>query len=79
MILTRSLSSFVCVCVCVWGGGGPDAHFSRLFGLCQDTHGEVAELRVECRPLEGEGPKPKSFIHWVSNPLHCTVRMFDRL
>jgi len=38
----------------------------------------VAEIVVSCRPST-EGPKPKAFIQWVSNPLSCEIRIYDRL
>ncbi len=53
--------------------------------LCyvQGSDGRVCELRVDCKMFErgkmARKDRPRSFIHWVSNPLSATVRMFDKL
>lgn len=46
--------------------------------LCQDSSGKVTELLVNCESTE-TAPKPKAFIHWVSSPLKCEVRLYERL
>jgi len=44
----------------------------------QDQSGVVTELEVTCKkPTEAD--KPKAFIHWVSEPLTCEVRLYERL
>jgi len=46
--------------------------------MFQDESGAVTELEVTCRkPTEAD--KPKAFIHWVSEPLTCEVRLYERL
>ena len=45
--------------------------------VCDDK-GEVTELKARITPLEGTS-KPKAFIHWVSEPLTCEVRIYERL
>lgn len=46
--------------------------------VVRDGSGGVAEVRVTAR-RSGEVAKPKAFIHWVSRPLRCSVRLYDRL
>ena len=67
------------------GGGGEGqcpcaarAHVRRV-PLPQDSLGRVAELRVRGQPLSSYGRKPRAFIHWVSQPLACQVRLYDKL
>lgn len=36
------------------------------------------ELEVTCTKSEA-AEKPKAFIHWVSEPLPCEVRLYERL
>lgn len=43
-----------------------------------DNRGEMTELKARITPLE-ETSKPKAFIHWVSNPIPCEVRIYERL
>uniref|UniRef100_A0A3P8X3B2 glutamine--tRNA ligase n=1 Tax=Cynoglossus semilaevis TaxID=244447 RepID=A0A3P8X3B2_CYNSE len=40
--------------------------------------GKVVELEVTCSTSEA-AEKPKAFIHWVSQPLECEVRLYERL
>ncbi|XP_078206954.1 glutamine--tRNA ligase isoform X2 [Callithrix jacchus] len=40
--------------------------------------GCVESLEVTCRRADA-GEKPKAFIHWVSQPLTCEVRLYERL
>lgn len=44
----------------------------------QDAHGKVVELEVNCCSSE-TADKPKAFIQWVSKPLVCEVRLYERL
>ena len=38
----------------------------------------MQELEVECAPIEN-APKPKGFIQWVSDPIFCEIRLYERL
>ncbi len=49
-----------------------------LEAVTRNAAGEIAEIRVTARP-SSEGSKPKAFVHWVSDPLICTVRLYERL
>lgn len=49
-----------------------------LKNVIKDSSGNVTELLVNCEPTE-TAPKPKAFIHWVSSPLTCEVRLYERL
>ncbi|XP_067024139.1 glutamine--tRNA ligase-like [Acropora muricata] len=49
-----------------------------LAKIVKDSSGKVTELLVNCESTE-TAPKPKAFIHWVSSPLTCEVRLYDRL
>ncbi|XP_014664996.1 PREDICTED: probable glutamine--tRNA ligase [Priapulus caudatus] len=44
----------------------------------KDSNGKVIELLAYALPL-AETTKPKAFIHWVSQPLTCEVRLYERL
>lgn len=44
----------------------------------QDAQGKVVELEVNCCSSE-TADKPKAFIHWVSKPLVCEVRLYEPL
>ncbi|KAM9326993.1 glutamine--tRNA ligase [Gastrophryne carolinensis] len=46
--------------------------------IVKDANGRVVELKVTCTKSDAS-EKPKAFIHWVSNPLVCEVRLYDRL
>lgn len=46
--------------------------------LVKDKDGEVVEIIASCKPST-EAPKPKAFIQWVSNPVSCEIRVYDRL
>lgn len=46
--------------------------------VIKDLHGNVIELEVTCEP-SSTAPKPKAFIHWVSQPLTIIVRQYDTL
>ncbi|XP_051950388.1 glutamine--tRNA ligase-like [Xyrauchen texanus] len=44
----------------------------------RDGNGKVCELEVTCASSNSV-EKPKAFIHWVSEPLQCEVRLYERL
>lgn len=44
----------------------------------QDAQGKVVEVQVSCCSSDA-AEKPKAFIHWVSQPLTCEVRLYERL
>uniref|UniRef100_A0A8C7YZ75 Glutamine--tRNA ligase n=1 Tax=Oryzias sinensis TaxID=183150 RepID=A0A8C7YZ75_9TELE len=46
--------------------------------IIKDSEGKVAELEVTCCSSE-TAEKPKAFIHWVSKPLACEVRLYEKL
>ncbi|MBN3301680.1 SYQ ligase, partial [Amia calva] len=46
--------------------------------VVKDGSGRVVELQVSCSRTES-AEKPKAFVHWVSQPLRCEVRLYERL
>uniref|UniRef100_A0A663LV53 glutamine--tRNA ligase n=1 Tax=Athene cunicularia TaxID=194338 RepID=A0A663LV53_ATHCN len=46
--------------------------------VIKDASGHVIELEVTCTKSD-VAEKPKAFIHWVSEPLVCEVRLYERL
>uniref|UniRef100_A0A671KYT9 Glutamine--tRNA ligase n=1 Tax=Sinocyclocheilus anshuiensis TaxID=1608454 RepID=A0A671KYT9_9TELE len=46
--------------------------------VIKDGCGKVCELEVTCASSDSV-EKPKAFIHWVSDPLRCEVRLYERL
>ncbi|XP_076313603.1 glutaminyl-tRNA synthetase [Tachypleus tridentatus] len=44
----------------------------------KDSTGRVTEIEVTCKKVL-DLEKPKAFIHWVSEPLACEVRLYERL
>uniref|UniRef100_A0A7N8XW69 Probable glutamine--tRNA ligase n=1 Tax=Mastacembelus armatus TaxID=205130 RepID=A0A7N8XW69_9TELE len=46
--------------------------------VIKDAQGKVVELEVTCCSSE-TAEKPKAFIHWVSQPLVCEMRLYERL
>ncbi|XP_034067049.1 glutamine--tRNA ligase [Gymnodraco acuticeps] len=46
--------------------------------IIKDAQGKVVELEVNCCSSD-TAEKPKAFIHWVSQPLVCEVRLYERL
>uniref|UniRef100_A0A8B9L6A1 Glutamine--tRNA ligase n=1 Tax=Astyanax mexicanus TaxID=7994 RepID=A0A8B9L6A1_ASTMX len=46
--------------------------------VIKDGSGKVVELEVTCASSDS-AEKPKAFIHWVSQPLKCEVRLYERL
>ncbi|CAF3321802.1 unnamed protein product [Rotaria sp. Silwood1] len=48
--------------------------------IIRDSNNEPIELKVTCQKATDEGvSKPKGFIHWVSHPIECEIRLYDRL
>ena len=45
----------------------------------QGESGEVDEIHVVMEKLSETGRKPRAFIHWLSNPLPCQVRLYQNL
>uniref|UniRef100_A0A1D5QUA8 Glutamine--tRNA ligase n=1 Tax=Macaca mulatta TaxID=9544 RepID=A0A1D5QUA8_MACMU len=50
----------------------------ELQRVVKGPSGSVESLEVTCRRADA-GEKPKAFIHWVSQPLMCEVRLYERL
>ncbi|KAL4673747.1 hypothetical protein H8959_017681 [Pygathrix nigripes] len=50
----------------------------ELQHVVKGPSGSVESLEVTCRRADA-GEKPKAFIHWVSQPLMCEVRLYERL
>ncbi|XP_035014534.1 glutamine--tRNA ligase [Hippoglossus stenolepis] len=46
--------------------------------VIKDAQGKVVEVEVNCSSSD-TAEKPKAFIHWVSQPLVCEVRLYERL
>lgn len=46
--------------------------------VVKNKNGKVTELQVTCKKSDA-AEKPKAFIHWVSNPLICEVRVYETL
>uniref|UniRef100_A0A673NMP2 Glutamine--tRNA ligase n=1 Tax=Sinocyclocheilus rhinocerous TaxID=307959 RepID=A0A673NMP2_9TELE len=46
--------------------------------VIKDGCGNVCELEVSCASSDSV-EKPKAFIQWVSDPLQCEVRLYERL
>uniref|UniRef100_A0A8C8SYK7 Glutamine--tRNA ligase n=1 Tax=Pelusios castaneus TaxID=367368 RepID=A0A8C8SYK7_9SAUR len=46
--------------------------------IIKDASGQVVELEVTCTKSDA-AEKPRAFIHWVSEPLVCEVRLYERL
>lgn len=49
-----------------------------LKDVIRDKDGTIKELHVTCDETT-KVAKPKAFVHWVSAPLSCEVRIYDRL
>uniref|UniRef100_A0A667Y9U7 Glutamine--tRNA ligase n=1 Tax=Myripristis murdjan TaxID=586833 RepID=A0A667Y9U7_9TELE len=47
--------------------------------VIKDSQGKVVALEVTCCSSTETAEKPKAFIHWVSQPLKCEVRLYERL
>ncbi|XP_055269763.1 glutamine--tRNA ligase [Moschus berezovskii] len=50
----------------------------ELQHVVKGPSGCVESLKVTCRRADA-GEKPKAFIHWVSQPLTCEIRLYERL
>ncbi|XP_059799842.1 glutamine--tRNA ligase [Hypanus sabinus] len=46
--------------------------------VIKDSNGKVIELEATCKKSDSV-EKPKAFIHWVSNPLTCELRLYETL
>lgn len=46
--------------------------------VVKDSTGEVIELKVTAVDSK-DAEKPKAFIHWVSDPIRCEVRLYNKL
>eukprot|EP00058_Branchiostoma_floridae_P016232 XP_002601720.1 hypothetical protein BRAFLDRAFT_121196 [Branchiostoma floridae] len=49
-----------------------------LESMVKDKKGEITELKVKCQQAD-MAEKPKAFIHWVSEPVSCEIRLYERL
>lgn len=47
--------------------------------VIKDAQGRVVELEVHCCTSHEAAEKPKAFIHWVSEPQKCEIRLYERL
>ena len=47
--------------------------------IIRDDDGSITELEVKATSVENMNKKPKAFIHWVSDPISCEVRLYERL
>ncbi|XP_076066868.1 glutaminyl-tRNA synthetase [Oratosquilla oratoria] len=50
----------------------------QLEEVVKRKDGTIDHLKVTCAPATEEN-KPKAFIHWVSQPVHIEVRLYERL
>lgn len=50
----------------------------KLQEVVRTPSGEVDYLKVTCEAVSEEN-KPKSFIHWVAQPVKCEVRLYEQL
>lgn len=50
----------------------------ELQNIVRGSSGCVERLEVTCRRADA-GEKPKAFIHWVSQPLVCEIRLYECL
>ncbi|CAB4027783.1 glutamine--tRNA ligase, partial [Paramuricea clavata] len=46
--------------------------------VIKDAQGNVTELKTTCESVS-KTAKPKGFIHWVSSPISCEIRIYERL
>lgn len=53
----------------------------RLISEQLSADGSLEELVVACESLDagGKAAKPRAFVHWVSEPKSCTVRLYEQL
>lgn len=47
--------------------------------VIKDESGRVLELQVSYHQLAECARKPRAFIHWVSRPQQCEVRLYNKL
>ena len=47
--------------------------------IIRDKNNSILVLEVEATAVENVTKKPKAFIHWVSSPIFCEVRLYERL
>lgn len=47
--------------------------------IIRGADGSISELEVVYTPVDKAEKKPKAFIHWVSAPHTCEVRLYERL
>uniref|UniRef100_A0A8C8MB24 Glutamine--tRNA ligase n=1 Tax=Oncorhynchus tshawytscha TaxID=74940 RepID=A0A8C8MB24_ONCTS len=47
--------------------------------VIKDAQGRAVELEVHCCSSNEAAEKPKAFIHWVSEPQKCEIRLYERL
>ena len=40
---------------------------------------KIVEILANATPIDKVEKKPKAFIHWVSKPIECEVRLYERL
>lgn len=50
----------------------------KVTDVIKNSKGDILELHATCE-ASSSVTKPKAFIHWVSNPLHCEVRLYEKL
>ncbi|XP_006873679.1 PREDICTED: glutamine--tRNA ligase isoform X2 [Chrysochloris asiatica] len=50
----------------------------ELQHVVKGPSGSIESLEVTCRRADA-GEKPKAFIHWVSQPLTCEIRLYEQL
>lgn len=46
--------------------------------VIKNKNGDITEVQVMCS-LVNDTNKPKAWIHWVSQPLECEVRLYEKL
>ena len=49
-----------------------------LQDITTDARGAITEIKVSCS-LAAAADKPKAWIHWVSQPIECELRLYERL
>ncbi|CAH1783319.1 unnamed protein product, partial [Owenia fusiformis] len=50
----------------------------KVIKVNKNAAGKILDLEVSLKKVS-ETEKPKAFIHWVSNPIQCEVRLYERL
>uniref|UniRef100_A0A673Y7E4 Glutamine--tRNA ligase n=1 Tax=Salmo trutta TaxID=8032 RepID=A0A673Y7E4_SALTR len=54
-------------------------HAGYVISVQKVIKGRVVELEVHCCSSHEAAEKPKAFIHWVSEPQKCEIRLYERL